>query len=110
MLGHAWKYDRFWFPSLSEDPFSSSPLDKDELDLLVGRHGMFEELERKITFKSADRMLLVGEFGSGKTSFMQCLGARTNLHLSIDRIALSEPGIELLKGHVCAINRWFTTS
>lgn len=87
----------FGFPSLSEDPFSSSPLDKDELDLLVGRHGMFEELERKITFKSADRMLLVGEFGSGKTSFMQCLGARTNLHLSIDRIALSEPGIELLK-------------
>ena len=87
----------FGFPSLSEDPFSSSPLDKDEFDLLVGRHGMFEELERKITFKSADRMLLVGEFGSGKTSFMQCLGARTNLHLSIDRIALSEPGIELLK-------------
>lgn len=87
----------FGFPSLSEDPFSSSPLDKDELDLLVGRHGMFEELERKITFKSADRMLLVGEFGSGKTSFMQCLSTRTNLHLSIDRIALSEPGIELLK-------------
>ena len=58
---------------------------------------MFEELERKITFKSADRMLLVGEFGSGKTSFMQCLSTRTNLHLSIDRIALSEPGIELLK-------------
>ena len=87
----------FGFPSLIEDPFSSSPLDKDELDLLVGRHGMFEELERKITFKSADRMLLVGEFGSGKTSFMQCLSTRTNLHLSIDRIALSEPGIELLK-------------
>ena len=87
----------FGFPSLSEDPFSSSPLDKDEPDLLVGRHGMFEELERKITFKSADRMLLVGEFGSGKTSFMQCLSTRTNLHLSIDRIALSEPGIELLK-------------
>ena len=78
----------FGFPSLSEDPFSSSPLDKDEFELLVGRHAMFEELERKITFKSADRILLVGEFGSGKTSFMQCLGERTNLHLSIDRICL----------------------
>ena len=87
----------FGFPSLSEDPFSSSPLDKDEFELLVGRHAMFEELERKITFKSADRILLVGEFGSGKTSFMQCLGERTNLHLSIDRIAFSEPGVELLK-------------
>jgi len=87
----------FGFPTLSEDPFSSSPLDKDEFDLLVGRHALFDELERKITFKSANRILLVGEFGSGKTSFMQCLGARTNLHLKIDRIAFSEPGIELLK-------------
>ena len=87
----------FGFPSLSEDPFSSSPLDKDQFDLLVGRHALFDELERKITFKSANRILLVGEFGSGKTSFMQCLSARTNLHLKIDRIAFSEPGIELLK-------------
>ena len=87
----------FGFPSLSEDPFSSSPLEKDEFDLLVGRHALFDELERKITFKSANRILLVGEFGSGKTSFMQCLSARTNLHLKIDRIAFSEPGVELLK-------------
>ena len=54
----------FGFPSLSEDPFSSSPLEKDESDLLVGRHALFDELERKITFKSANRILLVGEFGS----------------------------------------------
>jgi len=87
----------FGFPSLSEDPFSSSPLEKEEFDLLVGRHSMFDELERKITFKSANRILLVGEFGSGKTSFMQCLSARTNLHLNINRIAFSEPGVELLK-------------
>ena len=87
----------FGFPTLSKDPFSSSPLDKDEFDLLVGRHMLFDELERKITFKSADRVLLVGEFGSGKTSFMQCLGSRTNLHINLDRISISEPGIELLK-------------
>ncbi len=87
----------FGFPTMREDPFSSSPLNKDEFDLLVGRHAMFEEMERKISFKSADRILIVGEFGSGKTSLMQCLGARTNLHLSIDRIAFSEPGVELLK-------------
>ena len=87
----------FGFPSLSEDPFSSSPLEKEEFDLLVGRHSMFDELERKITLKSANRILLVGEFGSGKTSFMQCLSARTNLHLNINRIAFSEPGVELLK-------------
>ena len=87
----------FGFPSLSEDPFSSSPLEKDEFDLLVGRHALFDELERKITFKSANRILLVGEFGSGKTSFMQCLSSRTNLHVKIDRIAFSEPGVELLK-------------
>ena len=87
----------FGFPPLSEDPFSSSPLDKDEIDLLVGRHSLYDELERKITFKSANRILLVGEFGSGKTSFMQCLSSRTNLHLKIDRIAFSEPGVELLK-------------
>ncbi|MGB1897742.1 MAG: hypothetical protein ACPHRB_02785 [Candidatus Poseidoniaceae archaeon] len=87
----------FGFPTLGKDPFSSSPLDKDEFDLLVGRHMLFDELERKITFKSADRVLLVGEFGSGKTSFMQCLGSRTNLHINLDRISISEPGIELLK-------------
>ena len=87
----------FGFPTLSKDPFSSSPLDKEEFDLLVGRHLLFDELERKITFKSADRVLLVGEFGSGKTSFMQCLGSRTNLHINLDRISISEPGIELLK-------------
>lgn len=28
---------------------------------------------------------------------MQCLSARTNLHLNINRIAFSEPGVELLK-------------
>ena len=87
----------FGFPTLSKDPFSSSPLDKDEFDLLVGRHMLFDELERKITFKSADRVLLVGGFGSGKTSFMQCLGSPTNLHINLDRISISEPGIELLK-------------
>ena len=87
----------FGFPTLGKDPFSSSPLDKDEFDLLVGRHMLFDELERKITFKSADRVLLVGGFGSGKTSFMQCLGSRTNLHINLDRISISEPGIELLK-------------
>lgn len=87
----------FGFPSMNEDPFSSSPLGEDEFELLVGRHAMFEEMERKISFKSADRILIVGEFGSGKTSFMQCLGAKTNLHLCIDRVAFSEPGVELLK-------------
>jgi hypothetical protein len=28
---------------------------------------------------------------------MQCLGSRTNLHINLDRISISEPGIELLK-------------
>ena len=84
-------------PSLREDPFSQGPLSAKDSDLLVGRHSYFEEMEKNIQFKSSRRILLVGQYGSGKTSFVNCLGGKTNLHIHVDRIDTVNPGLELLR-------------
>ena len=84
-------------PSLREDPFSQGPLSAKDSNLLVGRHSYFEEMEKNIQFKSSRRILLVGEYGSGKTSFVNCLGGKTNLHIHVDRIDTINPGLELLR-------------
>ena len=84
-------------PSLREDPFSQGPLSAKDSNLLVGRHSYFEEMEKNIQFKSSRRILLVGEYGSGKTSFVNCLGGKTNLHIHVDRIDTVNPGLELLR-------------
>ena len=84
-------------PSLREDPFSQGPLSAKDSNLLVGRHSDFEEMEKNIQFKSSRRILLVGEYGSGKTSFVNCLGGKTNLHIHVDRIDTVNPGLELLR-------------
>lgn len=84
-------------PSLREDPFSQGPLASKDSELLVGRHSYFEEMHKNIQFKSSRRILLVGEYGSGKTSFVNCLGGKTNLHIHVDRIDTINPGLELLR-------------
>lgn len=84
-------------PSLREDPFSQGPLMAKDSNLLVGRHTYFKEMEKNIQFKSSRRILLVGEYGSGKTSFVNCLGGKTNLHIHVDRIDTMNPGLELLR-------------
>ena len=84
-------------PNLPEDPFSQGPLSARDSNLLVGRHSHFEEMEKNIQFKSSRRILLVGEYGSGKTSFVNCLGAKTNLHIHVDRVDTINPGLELLR-------------
>ena len=84
-------------PNLREDPFSQGPLSAKDSNLLVGRHSYFEEMEKNIQFKSSRRILLVGEYGSGKTSFVNCLGGKTNLHIHVDRIDTINPGLELLR-------------
>ena len=84
-------------PNLREDPFSQGPLMAKDSNLLVGRHSYFKEMEKNIQFKSSRRILLVGEYGSGKTSFVNCLGGKTNLHIHVDRIDTMNPGLELLR-------------
>ena len=54
-------------------------------------------MEKNIQFKSSRRILLVGQYGSGKTSFVNCLGGKTNLHIHVDRIDTVNPGLELLR-------------
>ena len=71
-------------PSLREDPFSQGPLSAKDSNLLVGRHSYFEEMEKNIQFKSSRRILLVGQYGSGKTSFVNCLGGKT-IETTIER-------------------------
>ena len=84
-------------PSLLEDPFSHGAILAKDSNLLVGRHSYFEEMEKNIQFKSSRRILLVGEYGSGKTSFVNCIGGKTNLHIHVDRIDTMNPGLELLR-------------
>ncbi|MDA8639253.1 hypothetical protein N9L22_05745, partial [Candidatus Poseidonia alphae] len=63
----------YGLPLLSENPFSTRPLEAGELGKLVGRETLFTMLKNYVTLRSSRRILLVGPLGSGRTSLLRCL-------------------------------------
>ena len=68
---------RLNLPNLRSNPFDTRPLDKDDIELMVGREVIFESLVNHIRFFSPRVIGLVGERGSGRTSLVQILSGMT---------------------------------
>ena len=85
------------FPTLRENPFSTSPLEKGQGSLYVGRLDIRGRISRHINFRSNRRLLLVGEIGSGRTSLLRCSASEAPVYVHIDHISATNPAHSLLE-------------
>jgi len=69
-------------PPLRENPFNGRPLEKSEYHLLGGRGTIISSLTSLIRQRSARMIILKGERGSGRTSFIHALASQTEKHHS----------------------------
>ncbi len=69
-------------PPLRENPFNGRPLEKSEHHLLGGRDTIISSLTSLIRQRSARMIILKGERGSGRTSFIHALASQTEKHHS----------------------------
>ncbi len=84
-------------PPLDANPFSTLALETSDSNLLVGRQHTFRVLSQYIQFRSARRILLVGEHGSGRTSLLRCVSKMAPISVHIDHIPPRDAGLNLLK-------------
>ena len=84
-------------PPLSSNPFSTLPLEASQSHLLVGRVHQKNAMLQYIRFKSARRVLLSGEMGSGRSSLLRCLSNHAPTSVHIDHISHQNPALGLLR-------------
>ena len=84
-------------PPLDANPFSTSALETSDSNLLVGRQHTLRVLSQYLQFRSARRILLVGEHGSGRTSLLRCVSKIAPISVHIDHIPPRDSGLNLLK-------------
>ncbi len=87
----------FGFPLLSENPFSSRPLESGEAGKLVGRDHEFNLLREYLRLGTARRVMLTGPLGSGRTSLVRCLKPYAGAFVSIDHLPAHSPAQALLE-------------
>ena len=87
----------FEIPELSSNPFSAMPLEGSKSDLYVGRLDIRRRLAQHIKFRSTRRILMVGDFGSGRTSLLRCAALEAPVSVHIDHISASNPHDSLLQ-------------
>lgn len=87
----------FGFPLLSENPFSSRPLESGEAGKLVGREPLFNRLKGYLRLGTARRVMLTGPLGSGRTSLIRCLKPYAGAYVSIDHLPAHSPAQALLE-------------
>ena len=87
----------FDIPNLTSNPFSAIPLEGNKSELYVGRLDIRKRLAQHIRFKSARRILMVGEVGSGRTSLLRCAALKAPVSVHIDHISESNPRDSLLQ-------------
>ena len=85
------------FPPLTENPFSTSPLESGQESLYVGRLDIRGRISKHINFRSNRRLLIVGEMGSGRTSLLRCSASETPVYVHIDHISATNPAHSLLE-------------
>jgi len=85
------------FPSLTENPFSTSPLETGQESLYVGRLDVRGRISKHINFRSNRRLLIVGEMGSGRTSLLRCSASEAPVYVHIDHISATRPAHSLLE-------------
>ena len=87
----------YGLPLLSENPFSTRPLESGELGKLVGRDTLFTMLRNYVTLRSSRRILLVGPLGSGRTSLLRCLTPYSGESAYIGHLSANAPAKSLLE-------------
>ena len=87
----------YGLPLLSENPFSTRPLESGELAKLVGRDTLFTMLKNYVTLRSSRRILLVGPLGSGRTSLLRCLTPYSGESAYIGHLSANAPAKSLLE-------------
>ena len=65
------------------------------VNLIRNGKSLIRDLDFEVS--SGQNWVILGPNGSGKTSFVNCLGGKTNLHIHVDRIDTINPGLELLR-------------
>ena len=85
------------FPTLTENPFSTSPLETGQELLYVGRLDVRGRISKHINFRSNRRLLIVGEMGSGRTSLLRCSASEAPVYVHIDHISATKPAHSLLE-------------
>ena len=84
-------------PSLVSNPFSTSPIEGNQNSLYVGRLDTRARISQHINFRSNRKILLVGEYGSGRTSLLRCAALEAPISVHIDHISSTNPGLSLLQ-------------
>ncbi len=88
-------------PHMRTNPFSTSPLEADEIGLLVGRKSLLQDLGHHIRFGSPRLLVLTGERGSGRTSFLRCLGKMAPKAYHLSMYPESDPATTILNELYC---------
>lgn len=84
-------------PNLASNPFSTSPIEGNQNSLYVGRLDTRARISQHIKFMSNRKILLVGEYGSGRTSLLRCAALDAPISVHIDHISSTNPGVSLLQ-------------
>ena len=84
-------------PNLNSNPFSTSPIEGNQNSLYVGRLDTRARISQHINFRSNRKILLVGEYGSGRTSLLRCAALEAPISVHIDHISSTNPGLSLLQ-------------
>ena len=87
----------YGLPLLSQNPFSTRPLEAGEIGKLIGRDQIFTLLKNYITLRSSRRVLLVGPLGSGRTSLSRCLVPYSGRSAHIGHLSAKAPAKSLLE-------------
>jgi hypothetical protein len=102
ILGVGWplmvkEVQTFGFPLLSENPFSSRPLESGEAGKLIGRDHVFNLLKGYLRLGTARRVMLTGPLGSGRSSLLRCLKPYAGAYVSIDHLPAQSPAQAMLE-------------
>jgi len=94
-MAKVWRH--LQLPHVHQNPFSIRPLSAEDSNLFVGRQDMLSMFKQFILRKSSRQILLVGPYGSGRSSLVQCLEPIVTLSAYIDHLNVTHPGHSLLQ-------------
>ncbi len=94
-MAKVWRH--LQLPHVHQNPFSIRPLSAEDSNLFVGRKDMLSMFKQFILRKSSRQILLVGPYGSGRSSLVQCLQPIVTLSAYIDHLNATHPGHSLLQ-------------
>ena len=94
-MARVWRH--LQLPHVHQNPFSIRPLSAEDSNLFVGRQDLLSLFKQFILRKSSRQILLVGPYGSGRSSLVQCLEPIVSLSAYIDHLNAMHPGHSLLQ-------------